>query len=214
VTSSLVISGGDTPTGTLDLNEHAAIIEYPGTSSAATVRNQILAGRGGPGFGAAWSGKGITSSAAAAAVAAEPESRSIGFAENATMPLGPYTTFRGQPVDSTAVLIAFTRTADANLDGIVNDDDVTIVGATYAPGSAQPSWALGDFDYNGFVDDDDVTLLGAFYDPSAPPLAAPGVSSTSAVTAVPEPSTLVLLGTMLALGAIAISRRTALLGVR
>jgi hypothetical protein len=56
---------------------------------------------------------------------------------------------------------------------VVNDDDVTIVGATYAPGVPQPSWALGDFDYNGFVDDDDVTLLGALYDPSAPPLTTP-----------------------------------------
>jgi hypothetical protein len=63
--------------------------------------------------------------------------------------------------------MAFTLTGDANLDGLVNDDDVTIVGATYAPGVSQPSWALGDFDYNGFVDDDDVTLLGGFYDPSA-----------------------------------------------
>ena len=68
--------------------------------------------------------------------------------------------------------MAFTRTADANLDGVVNDDDVTIVGASYAPGVAGASWAVGDFDYNGFVDDDDVTLLGVLYDPGAPPLAA------------------------------------------
>jgi hypothetical protein len=101
------------------------------------------------------------------------------------MPLGPYTTFRGQPVDATSILIAYTRTGDANLDGVVNDDDVTILGASYAPGVSQPSWALGDFDYNGFVDDDDVTLLGAFYDPSAPPFA-------TTIAAVPEPQTWVL----------------------
>ena len=81
------------------------------------------------------------SSAAAAAVATEPESRSVGFAENATMPLGALTTFRGQQVDVTSILMAFTRTGDANLDGLVNDDDVTIVGATYAPGVPQASWA-------------------------------------------------------------------------
>jgi hypothetical protein len=50
------------------------------------------------------------------------------------MPLGPLTTFRGQPVDGTAILLAFARSGDANLDGMVNDDDVTIVGAAYAPG--------------------------------------------------------------------------------
>jgi hypothetical protein len=101
--------------------------------------------------------------------------------------LGPYTNFRGQTVDDTTVLIAFTRTGDANLDGVVNDDDVTIVGASYAPGAQQAAWALGDFDYNGFVDDNDVTLLGAFYDPSAGPLA---VSRPAA--AVPEPQSLLL----------------------
>ena len=193
VTGALSIAGGGTPTGKLDLTNNAAIIDYSGASPAATIRQQILAGRGGPGLGATWTGQGITSSAAAAANAADPELRSVGFAENAAMPLGPVTTFHGQPADDTSVLMAFTRTGDANLDGVVNDDDVTIVGATYAPGVPQPSWALGDFDYNGFVDDDDVTLLGAFYDPTAVasfnPLAGPGAS---AVATVPEPQSLAL----------------------
>jgi hypothetical protein len=59
------------------------------------------------------------------------------------------------------------QSAGANLDGLVNDDDVTIIGATYAPGVLNRNCAMGDFDYNGFVDDDDVTLLGAFYQPGA-----------------------------------------------
>jgi hypothetical protein len=137
------------------------------------VRERVLSGRGGPGLGATWTGAGINSSAVAQANAAEPESRSISYAENSALPLGPYTTFRGQPVDSTSILIAYTRTGDANLDGLVNDDDVTIVGASYAPAVPQPSWALGDFDFNGFVDDDDVTLLGAFYNPQPPAGQAP-----------------------------------------
>jgi hypothetical protein len=196
VTDALSIAGGNTPTGRLDLTNNAAIIDDAMASTAATVRAQILAGRGGSGLGAAWTGQGITSSAVAAANAANPESRSVGFAVNATMPLGPLTTFRGQPVANTSILMAFTRTGDANLDGLVNDDDVTIVGATYAPGVPQPSWALGDFDYNGFVDDDDVTLLGVFYDPSAAPLASPsaeGSAVSSAAAVVPEPATVFLL---------------------
>jgi hypothetical protein len=96
-------------------------------------------------------------------------------------------------VDDTSILMTLTRTGDANLDGVVNDDDVTIVGATYAPGVPQPSWALGDFDYNGYVDDDDVTLLGAFYDPSAAPLVSGGVVNGNGVAAVPEPATIALL---------------------
>jgi hypothetical protein len=188
----LSIAGGAAPIATLDLSNNAAIINYTGTSPAALVRQQVSAGRGGAGLGKGWNGTGITSSAAAAAVDIEPESRSVAVAENATMPLGPFTIFRGLPVDGTSVLIAFTRTGDANLDGLVNDDDVTIIGATYAPGTPQPAWALGDFDYNGFVDDDDVTLLGAFYDPSAPPVVA-ALGTASTVTAIPEPSTLALL---------------------
>jgi hypothetical protein len=172
-----------------DLKSNAAVLDHNGASPATTVRQQIISGRGGAGFGKPWNGPGIASSTAAMANATEPESRSIGYAENGAMPLGPRTTFHGQPVDDTSILIAFTRTGDANLDGVVNDDDVTIVGATYAPGVPNASWALGDFDYNGFVDDDDVTLLGAFYDPSAQPLLAPApVASDTAIAAVPEPN--------------------------
>ena len=93
------------------------------------------------------------------------------------------------------MLIRYTRTADANLDGVVNDDDVTIVGANYAPGIPKPAWALGDFDYNGFVDDDDVTLLGVFYNPAATPIPVPNVNSASAdMSVIPEPTTAGLFG--------------------
>jgi hypothetical protein len=193
VLETLAIAGTPSaPTATLDVTDNSAIINYTGTSPAATVRQQIVAGRGGAGFGKSWNGMGITSTAAAAANATNAESRSIGYAENSAMPLGPLTTFHGQAVDDTSILMAFTRTGDANLDGVVNDDDVTIVGATYAPGVPNAAWALGDFDYNGFVDDDDVTLLGAFYDPSAPPLAAPAPPAATEVSAVPEPASLML----------------------
>ena len=168
------------------------------TSAAGTSADRISLGRtfgrGGAGLGGKWTGAGIASSTAAAGNVTNADSRSLGYADTSASPLGPYTWFHGEPVDGTSVLIAFTRTGDANLDDLVNDDDVTIVGATYAPGIPQPSWALGDFDYNGFVDDDDVTLLNAFYDPSAPPLnsqAAPGVIAPAGVVAVPEPSTAV-----------------------
>jgi hypothetical protein len=191
VVSALSIAGDARPSAKLDLANNAAIVNYTGLSPATIVRQQILAGRGGAGLGKTWNGLGITSSAAAAAPI---ETRSVGYAENSAMPLGPYSNFRGQAVDNTSVLVAYTRTGDANLDGIVNDDDVTILGASYAPGVPNPSWAFGDFDYNGFVDDDDVTLLGAFYDPSAPPLIVSANEGASSVTAaVPEPRSVVLL---------------------
>jgi hypothetical protein len=105
----------------------------------------------------------------------------------------PVSIDRMKPHACTAPCFVFTRTGDANVDGIVNDDDVTIVGASYAPGIPKPSWALGDFDYNGFVDDDDVTLLGAFYSPSASPLAVTAEGASIGAVPVPEPSMLALL---------------------
>ncbi|MEX2142608.1 MAG: lamin tail domain-containing protein [Pirellulales bacterium] len=166
VITSLTLGG----TAEIDIGNNALVIDYTGASPVATVRAEILAGRGGSGLGASWNGfRGIKSGAVAQANATEPESRSIGYAENAALPLGAYTTFRGVPVDNTSVLLAYTRTADANLDGFVNDDDVTVLGASYAPTTANAAWALGDFEYNGFVDDDDATLLGAFYNPVAAP---------------------------------------------
>jgi hypothetical protein len=153
----------------LDIGNNALVIDHwdePWWPEA--VENWIKSGRGGAGVGqGAWNGTGITSSAAALANQTAPESQAIGFADNASLPLGPYSTFRGVPDDDTSILIAYTRTGDANLDGLVNDDDATILGATYAPAATDATWALGDFDYNGRVDDDDATLLGAFYDPSA-----------------------------------------------
>ena len=77
---------------------------------------------------------------------------------------------------------------------MVNDDDVTIVGANYAPGISKPKWAFGDFDYNGFVNDDDVTLLGAFYNPSAEPLILQSAAPNAVDSAVPEPAAIVLFG--------------------
>ncbi|MEX2142163.1 MAG: choice-of-anchor Q domain-containing protein [Pirellulales bacterium] len=198
VLNSLTINTG----GTLDINDNALIVDYTGNSPVATIRQRIVSGRGGVGVGqGTWTGTGITSGTAQQANATEPDARSVGYAENATLPLGRYTTFRGQPVDDTAVLIAYTRTADANLDGLVNDDDATIVGATYGPGVAQPHWALGDFDYNDFVDDDDVTLLGVFYNPSAAPLTMPPMNTAASALNDGNPREGALLEFFSALGA-------------
>ena len=83
-------------------------------------------------MGKTWNGQGITSTAAAAAPV---NSMSVGYAVNGQLPLGAFPTFRGQTVDASTVLVRFTRTGDANLDGLVNNDDVTIVGANFAPAS-------------------------------------------------------------------------------
>jgi hypothetical protein len=184
-----------TLTSHYDVADQQLTVSYvdDAVSPAATLREQLISGRGGPGMGnGLWTGPGITSSAAAAANAINPESRAVGYADSPAAPSGD---LAAAGENDPSIIIRYTRTGDANLDGVVNDDDLTILGANYAPGVANPHWALGDFDYNGFVDDDDVTLLGAFYDPAAAPLnppAEPGANSARFAMAVPEPATFVL----------------------
>jgi autotransporter-associated beta strand protein len=197
VTPSLQLGGPPAaPTGSLDVGSGAVIVNFPagGSDPSSIVRQQIIAGRGGVSIVGDWSGRGITSSAAAATNRNSAGARSVAYANNGKLPLGPYFSYRGSSLDDTSILITFTRTGDANLDGVVNDADVTIVSATYAPGISQPFWSYGDFDYNGFVDDDDVTLLNAFYDPLALPFAQTDSLSAQTsglltpVASVPEPA--------------------------
>jgi hypothetical protein len=207
VTGGLTIAGGGTPTGKVDVTNNAVVVDYPaaGPSPDATVRAQIIAGRGGMGLNKTWNGAGgITSSQAAADTL---NAGSVGYAVNGTMPLGALTTFRGEAIDPSTVIVRYTRTGDANLDGVVNTSDVAIVGAQYAPGFAKPRWDLGDFDYSGFVDNDDIALLGAFYNPGAPPIPAPAGQQTE-VAAVPEPATVVFLASgLLFAGSLRLCRR-------
>jgi hypothetical protein len=192
VTQTLRMSGDAGEGSTLDLTNAstAMIVDYlPGVPTPATdIRQRIIAGRGNTDLIGAWDGKGITSSAAQA----DPSSLSVGWAVNADLPLGPYQVFHGEIVDPTSVLIRATRIGDANLDGVVDDTDVTIVGATFGT-TAGAVWALGDFDYDGDVDDADVTLVGALYDPLATPF-GPGlaVTQSASLAAVPEPAGWVL----------------------
>jgi autotransporter-associated beta strand protein len=194
--------------GKLDLTNNGMVINYTGSSPAAAIRALLIQGRGGVGFGVGdWNGASGIASSTANTSPHDPISYGIGYAQNDLMPLGGFSgTFMGQNINANSILIRFTRGADATLDGIVNDDDVTIVGALYDNGATSGHvWAEGDFTYDGLINDDDVTALGALYDPSAPP---PSLTTLTALygsdfaaafeagqaLAVPEPASLALLG--------------------
>src|SRR5439155_12846455 len=67
-------------------------------------------------------------------------------------------------VDANAVLIRGTYAADMNLDGKVDDTDVTIFNAFYHDPSAAGKFYMGDLDGSGVAGDDmDVTLFGAVW---------------------------------------------------
>ncbi len=156
-------------TGYINLNDGGMIVQ---AMSESALRVLIVTGRGGTDFGnATWNGAGINSSAAAQ----DGITYAIGYVPNTRLPqLGhsSYTSFMGQTVDSSSVLIRYTLAADTNLDGTVNSDDVTVIGLNYnSVGTGD--WYMGDLDYDGACDSDDVTALGLLYDPNSPPLSLP-----------------------------------------
>jgi hypothetical protein len=73
---------------------------------------------------------------------------------------------------------------DANGDGRVDINDLTIVLAHYGQTLAPGSWAEGDFTGDGVVDINDLTIVLAHYGQT---------SSAGALAAVPEPASAVLL---------------------
>ena len=89
------------------------------------------------------------------------------------------------------VLRAFLP-GDANLDGKVDINDLTIVLAHYGQGGA--TWATGDFIGDGTVDINDLTIVLAHYSHTV------GASAADALAAVPEPAALTLLLAAVLLG--------------
>ena len=81
-------------------------------------------------------------------------------------------------------LLAPFLPGDANLDGKVDINDLTIVLARY--GQSGITWGTGDFNNDGKVDINDLTIVLSNYGHSLG-------SSAAGMAAVPEPSTLSLL---------------------
>jgi hypothetical protein len=135
------------------------------------------------------------------------------------MPFSGYTSFGGQTVGSSSIIVKYTRNGDTDLNGVVDDTDVgAIVTYYHDPNPATGQWAYGDMDYDGQVDDDDVTVMATFYNPSATPVSPAQLSAMygsefaaafekgralAASGAVPEPASL----TMWVLGAGLVARR-------
>ena len=145
VVGGLSLAGGnDAWTSTLDLTDASAIITYTSTSPLSTIQNQIKSGANN-----GWTGTGITSSYAAAIAAdsSNPHKAAIGFAEASALGLS---SFGGQPVTGSAILMRYTLAGDSNLDGVVNALDFNAVATSF--GTSGSTWVAGDFNYDGSVD--------------------------------------------------------------
>jgi len=175
--------GIDPAAARLDLTDNDMIVHYTGgtphlpSAELENIKAWIAAGYD----WMSWAGNGIVSSAAAPA----PITYGLGYAQNDMLFL-PYDVFSGEPVDSSTILVKFTYSGDLNLDGCVDDNDVTFFNLFYDGGiTTSHYWNEGDiFGYDGRVDDNDVTILGLTY----------GLGIGDPLSgAVPEPATLALL---------------------
>ena len=172
--TALTIAGGATPTAKLNLTNNAMAIDYTGTSPASSVRDLLQAGFA----NGAWTGNGITSSHAAAIAAdsSNTHKTAIGFAEASA--IGNPTTWFGQSVDGTSLLMRYTFSGDANLDGHVNSGDFTSLSQNFN-GSGR-FWWHGDFNFDGIVNALDFNMIATNF--------GQVMTSEALGALVPEPS--------------------------
>jgi len=152
------------PTARLDINDGFLAINYDGDSPLEDVVAWIKSGF--KDVEHAWDGQGIISSAAAL----DPGAYAVGWAEASVIqplqyvPFGPDHPFGDfEDIDGTTILVRYTLVGDINLDGTVDDIDISILTGNYlSPGTW--GWADGDvFGYDGVVDDPDVGLQAGNY---------------------------------------------------
>ena len=206
--------GTDVATGRLDLNDNDMIVGSGTTKAAveALVKNAR--------DGGLWDKNGITSSAAAANTNHTTGLGVISGAEKDSA--GGTGTFDGQAYSATDTLVKYTWNGDANLDGRVTFDDYVKIDTGFNTGLT--GWFNGDFNYSGNVNFDDYVLIDVAFnqqnatlgravdwisgdDRSAAGLDAPGMSEVfqhldqfgsaygaAFLAAVPEPTSLALLG--------------------
>lgn len=190
-------SGSATPLATLDLANNE-LIANKSVTAALKLLDQVKAGYA----SGAWTGKGVTSSTAAADFAANGASAqtAVGFADNADFGMG-LTTFGGRTVDSNSLLMRYTVYGDANLDGKVDLADFALLKHGFGITSGA-TWDEGDFNYDGKVNLADFAILRSHYSQSLPaavglaasPLAFSSMSLMS-VQETPEPASISLLVT-------------------
>ena len=193
--------------GQVDITNNGMVVDYAAAtpSPIADIRSALAAGyAGGP-----WNGPGIITSNA------QTDPRlAVGYGEASTI-LGPTGgNFLGQPVDGSAIVMRHTLSGDADLDTLVDFDDLARLAQNYNNTDGNRVWTDGDFTYDGDVDFDDLAKMAQNYNtflPAAAEIAQLGAPAgfaedvARAFAQVPEPGALTVLA--LAGGVLAGRRR-------
>ena len=185
--------------GVVDLSNNDLIVHSGdnGEAVAMTIASQVASGRGANG---AWTGTGITSSAAAAS----PSNMALAVVLNDTNQTGslsgtplvgtlPFNnglaTFDGQSVADGDVLVKYTYYGDALLSGNVIAADYIQIDDGFE--SHLTGWYNGDFNYDGVINGDDYTLIdNAFNSQGSVSVTSAVFVPTEMIAVVPEPASL------------------------
>jgi autotransporter-associated beta strand protein len=180
--------------GRLDVGSNGLVLDHsPGNDAADLLYARSLVTQGYN--GGHWRGNGITSGSAGGdstkAVGYAPAEAALPFANGAGTD-----TFLGTVVDRSSILLRYTLAGDANLDGMVDFQDLVRLAQSYnmdASSSADGPWAHGDSTYDGKVDFADLVRLAQNYNGSLPAGPIAGVPAdfesdlVLAEASVPEP---------------------------
>jgi hypothetical protein len=137
---------------TLDLNDNDLLLDYSGATQLAALQQLINNARA----SGAWTGSGITSTAAALNSVHNTTLGAMEAAEFKSI-YGATATFDGEALDNDAVLVKYTWYGDADFNGRVNFDDYVRTDAGF--NNHRTGWTNGDFDGNGSVNFDDYVLI-------------------------------------------------------
>jgi PEP-CTERM motif/Dockerin type I domain len=181
-------------TGLLDLSNNDLVVQAAGETGLTTITAAIKQGYN----HGTWTGTtGITSSTAAS----NNTGLGVELNDDGTTAHNPLmSTFDGQTVTNTDVLVKYTYLGDANLDGTINGADYLLIDNGF--NIVATGWRNGDFNYDGVINGDDYTLIDNSFntEPAGNPLAS---ASPASQIAIPEPTSFSLLG----LGAACLLRR-------
>ena len=186
VTSALSILG----TGKLDMTNNELIFHSSAANRVgdlASLTSLLASGASFNNFPTYWAGSGIDSSTAAGD---HNFITGVGIMLNDggnLTTLGPTytTTFGGQTVSNTDILVRYTYYGDADLNGTVNATDYTLVDNGFNMGLT--GWVNGDFNYDQLVNGDDYTLMdNAFNTQSANQIEVLAVNAEQVATPAPS----------------------------
>jgi hypothetical protein len=175
VTSALSLAGSvNAWTGKLDLNDNGLIVHLGNLSTIAnlsTITNQLSDGYN----HGLWNGNGILSSAAAS----DPDHlTALGSIVNQQPDGAPaYSTFDGQAVSNSDILVQYTYYGDTNLNGEVDGTDYSLIDTGYLN---LTGWQNGDLNYDGAVDGDDYTPMDNAFNQQGSPIVNPGTGVLAA----------------------------------